>query len=541
MIIDARQGAVPAEIECDLCIVGGGAAGLTVAHELADTRLSICLLEGGGLRMQASTQSQLAGETADSPYPPLHTVRVSALGGSMHVWAGWCRPLDRIDFEARAAVPHSGWPFGFDELLPHYERAHALLGLGPFNYDTTAWERASGAARLPLDERDLSSILFRRAPVNFGASMRDFLSRSDRLKLLLHLHALRLRFSPDGKAVVTAEAATLNGRRCEVRARAFVLAAGGIETARLLLLSSGGTGGPADPHGVVGRYFMEHGYDSARIFVPGESRATLRFYDALRSPAGRTGVVARGAFAPSAATLRQEKLLNCAMSLRPAHEADAVFADPRVRASLEFWEMLRRRAAPDRPWRKAAHGLSAPLALSLAMWLRVWPRAAADAKRPVLCLFECAPDADNRVVLGSGRDAFGRPVARLHWRFREAELESVARTYDLLDASLRSAGAGRLELRENVARDPRAYKGTVGEHHLGTTRMHRDARLGVVDGNARVHGIANLFVTGGSVFTTAGFANPTLTIVALAARLAAHLRRDARLWTQPIQSRASFQ
>ena len=104
MIIDARQGAVPTEIECDLCIVGGGAAGLTVAHELADSRLSICLLEGGGLRIQASTQSLLAGETADSPYAPLHTV-VSALGGSKHVWAGWCRPLDRIDFEARAAAP----------------------------------------------------------------------------------------------------------------------------------------------------------------------------------------------------------------------------------------------------------------------------------------------------------------------------------------------------------------------------------------------------------------------------------------------------
>jgi hypothetical protein len=94
---------------------------------------------------------------------------------------------------ACAAVPHSGWPFGFDKLLPHYERAHALLGLGPFDYDASAWERASGGAQLPLDGRAFSSILFRRAPVNFGASMRAMLTRSDRLQLLLYLHALRGR------------------------------------------------------------------------------------------------------------------------------------------------------------------------------------------------------------------------------------------------------------------------------------------------------------------------------------------------------------
>jgi choline dehydrogenase-like flavoprotein len=541
MIIDARQGAIPSSIECDLCIVGGGAAGLTVAHELADSQLSICLLEGGGRRMTAGAQSLLAGEVAGSPYPPLHTVRVSALGGSMHVWAGWCRPLDAIDFEERAAVPHSGWPIGLDELQPHYGRAHELLELGPFDYDPSAWERASGSARLPLDDRGFSPIVFRRTPVNFGESLRALFTRSNRLQLLLHLQALRLRFSPDHRAVAAAEAATRNGRRCEVRARAFVLAAGGIETARLLLLSAGEAGGPANPHGVVGRYFMEHGYDSGRVFVPRDPRATLRFYDALRMPPGRGGLIARGAVAPSAATLQRESLLNCAVSLRPAHEANAVFADPRVRAGLEFWEMLRRRAAPDRPWSKAAYGLTAPLALSTAMWLRVWPRAANCGRRPALCLFECAPDPDNRVELGSDRDAFDRPVARLKWRLRDPEIRSVTRTYELLNAGLQASGAGRLEESDVAPRDPKAYKGTVAEHHLGTTRMHRDPRQGVVDENARVHGMENLFVAGGSVFTTAGFANPTLTIVALSARLAAHLHRHARLWSQPIQPRASFQ
>jgi choline dehydrogenase-like flavoprotein len=63
-------------------------------------------------------------------------------------------------------------------------------------------------------------------------------------------------------------------------------------------------------------------------------------------------------------------------------------------------------------------------------------------------------------------------------------------------------------------------------HHLGTTRMHAEERHGVVDADGRVHGLANLFVAGGSVFPTSGFVNPTLTIVALALRLGAHLRQD---------------
>jgi choline dehydrogenase-like flavoprotein len=252
-------------------------------------------------------------------------------------------------------------------------------------------------------------------------------------------------------------------------------------------------------------------------------------------------VEARGAFAPTADTLRREGLLNCAISLRPAHETDAAFTDPRVRAALESWEMLRSRAAPDYPWRKARRALTAPQLLASAVWKRAFARPEPGSPRPLLCLFETAPDPENRVTLGNTCDALGRRVARLRWKLGELEKRSVSRAYELLNADLRAAGAGRLASRGNPAREAGSYKGSVGEHHLGTTRMHRDPRQGVADENARVHGLDNLFVAGGSAFTTAGFANPTLTVVALAARLAGHLRSNAKLWDQPIQPRASRQ
>jgi choline dehydrogenase-like flavoprotein len=523
MIVDARQGSERASLDCDLCIVGAGAAGLTLALQLGRSRLSICVLEAGGLDYDGTPQSMLAGETGESDYPPLHTARVAGLGGSMRVWAGWCRPLDEIDFEQREAIPHSGWPFGLDEMKPYYAQAHEKLDLGPFDYDPAAWEKISGTQRLPLAGEDLSSVLFRQCPLNLGVSLRAALGRLQNVRVLLHANVMRLSFSQDGKAVRAIEVATLNGKRFDVRPRTVVLAAGGIETARLLLLSAEGSRGPGNENGLVGRYFTEHGYDNSALYVPADSRRSLHFYFAKAVAGNDKRHVVRGGFAPAAARMRREGLLNCGTYFRPAYEAHPAFEDPRVQAALELWDMLRSRAVPDRRLAKAIYAASAPHSLLLALWCRFSDRGETIARLPVCSLFECAPDPDNRIVLGATRDALGRRVARVQWRMRDLDLRSVARTHELLDASLRSAGLGRLQLRASVhdAGWPRA----PGKHHLGTTRMHRDPAKGVVDANARVHGVDNLFISGGSVFTTGGFANPTLTVVALALRLAAHLHR----------------
>jgi choline dehydrogenase-like flavoprotein len=525
MISDARREAPRDSLDCDLCIVGAGAAGITLALELAGSNLSICVLEAGGLDYDATLQPMLAGETGDSGYPSLHTARVAGLGGSMRIWAGWCRPLDGIDFEQREAIPHSGWPFGLDELRPYYVLAHEKLQLGPFDYDPAAWEQQSGSQRLPLPENDARSILFRRSPLNFGVSQRAALRASENVRLLTHANVLGLTFSPNGKAVHAVEAATLNDKRFEVRARAVVVAAGGIESARLLLLSAERAGGCGNERDLVGRYFTEHGYEDLAIYVPADARS-LRFYFPETVAGKDRSQTVRGGFAPSAARMRRDGLLNCGMFFRPAHEAHAVFENPRVQAALELWDMLRSRAVPDRRFAKALYAAGAPHALLLALWRRLGAHGAPFAKLRLRSLFECAPDPSNRVILGDARDSLGRRVAKVQWRMRELDLRSVARTQGVLDASLRSAGLGQLQVRRLGDDGERGV--TPGKHHLCTTRMHRDPTQGVADASSKVHGIDNLFVTGGSAFTTGGFANPTLTVVALALRLAAHLDRHLR-------------
>jgi GMC oxidoreductase len=139
---------------------------------------------------------------------------------------------------------------------------------------------------------------------------------------------------------------------------------------------------------------------------------------------------------------------------------------------------------------------------------------------------EQTPKPDSRVTLGTRRDAFGLPVARLDWRPAESDRASIRASQKVVDAALRAAGVGRVELMLGDERPPVLFEGDF--HHLGTTRMHADPHRGVVDADCRVHGLRNLYIAGSSVFPTFGCSNPTLTVVALALRLADHLRRSWR-------------
>jgi choline dehydrogenase-like flavoprotein len=373
-----------------------------------------------------------------------------------------------------------------------------------------------------LAEDDVSNILFRRSSSNLGVSRRVALDSSSNVRVLTHANALILKFSPDGKSVNFVEVATLNGKRFEVRARAVVVAAGGIESARLLLSSSERARGCGNERDLVGRCFTEHGYEDLAIYMPADDRS-LRFYLAATLAGNDRSQTVRGAFAPSAARMRRDGLLNCAMYFQPAYEAHEVFDNPRVQAALELWDMLRARAVPDGQLAKALYAAGAPHALLLALWRRLRARGERAAKLRLRSLFECAPDPSNRVVLGDARDALGRRVAKVQWQMRELDLQSATRARAVLDGALRAAGLGHLQPRR--LGDEGELAVMPAKHHLGTTRMHSDATKGVADGNSKVHGIDNLFVTGGSAFTTGGFANPTLTVVALAVRLAAHLDR----------------
>lgn len=497
--LDARTLDTPA-LDADVCIVGSGPAGLTVARGLATRHLRVVILESGGRRPDPDAQALNDGATVGDAYAGPRLTRHRQAGGTAQVWNTWLGneigakyvPLDAVDFEARAWWSHSGWPFDRASLDPYYERAQALCGLGPYRYEGKDWA-SPDRPLLPLQAGLLTSQVYQLGPARlFTEVYLAELRRARSTLLCLHATVVEIETDTTGRSVTQVRAARPPGGPLRVRARLFVLAAGGIENARLLLLSTrtrrAGLGNEFD---MVGRCFMEHPRDVACGLVLADRGATelCRFYEVH----GTTDGIIMGRLTFTEEARRRLQLPAMSVTLRPRHR---MFRWPALDAlrTLPRW---RRRHLGD--WRQGAGAGRRHFDIELLINL------------------EQAPDVANRVTLGAGRDRLGLPTTEIHWRWRDHDRQRLSRIRELLGEELGASGIGQVVVDAAAAPDPNAH------HHIGTTRMHHDPRHGVVDEHARVHGLSNLFVAGSSVFPTGGFANPTLTIVALAQRLADHL------------------
>ena len=264
MLVDARTVPGDKTFEADLCIVGAGAAGITIAREFADQGFSVILLESGGFEFEQETQALYRGETT-GPFMPgggtyLSRVRSRYFGGSTNCWEGQCRPLDEIDFEERSWVPHSGWPFPKSHLAPFYERAASVCQITPFGYDVrNALSPSRPALTVGNDDTIETKLFHLSPPTHFGEVYRKELVEAQNIQVFLYANAIDIVANANASAVDLLEVQCLTGNRLWVRAAFYVLATGAIENARLLLFSNKlQKAGLGNQNGLVGRYFLEH-------------------------------------------------------------------------------------------------------------------------------------------------------------------------------------------------------------------------------------------------------------------------------------------
>lgn len=512
MILDARSLPENTVIQTEVCIVGAGAAGITLAREFAGQPFRVCLLESGGLTFDSETQSLYKGKIVGHAYSPLDAVRLRFFGGSTNHWTGWCRPLDTIDFESREGIPYSGWPFERVHIDPYYERAHTICQLGPYSYDAAVWE-SEETPRFPHAASRVVATLYQKSPpTRFGQVYRDEIQRADNINTYLYANVVDIETTPDASTVTRLRVACLEGNKLWVAAKLFILAAGGIENARLLLLANQvHTVGLGNQHDLVGRFFHEHLYLQTGLILP--------MVQHLPIPPATDSTVhgqrVRRVMMLTADTLRRERLLNFSAALMSVPTEGI--------SSLKFiFQELRHGEIPDDFAQHLGNVITNIHQVASAAYRKILGRPAYQ----LYTLFnrmEQAPNPDSRVMLTTERDQLGKPRVQLDWRLSVVDKQSIIRAHEILGEELGRADLGRLQVTLDETADwPQLLNDS---HHMGTTRMHTDPKQGVVDANCKVHGMSDLFIAGCSVFPTGGFSNPTLTIVALAVRLADHVKR----------------
>ena len=498
--IDARtlpQGTV---LTPDLAIIGGGPAGISLALSLADSGHEILLLESGGMVFDAKAQALYAGSQSGVAYTALDGGRLRFLGGSTNHWGGWCRPLDAIDFEQRAWMPHSGWPITRADLEPYFPKAQSLVEAGPWIYDGAETAVSDTGPVVPLAPGGVYTSWFQFSrtrgdvlPTHFGQRYQDDLKSAAKIKPLFHANVTGNRLAKAGGAVSHLDLATLNDaggpdKRFTVRPRFVVLAAGGMENARLLLASNDVVNaGIGNQNDLVGRFFADNPIPRNTATMVLFAGPVTDFYrNAAVLP---NGAILMGAFAPTPDFARAKSVGGSLTTVDNSVKLDAL-------------------------------GTAAVVATAQALGVD-----ASNAKAYSLgCGMELSPDPDRRLSLSAERDALGMPRMNLNMTIADEDFARYNRTLAELGRQLLAAKTGMIK-RSYSTRAEWLSAMDWGNHHYGTTRMSADPATGVVDADSKVHGVGNLYIAGSSVFPTYSASNPTLNLLALTLRLSDHLKK----------------
>ncbi|PIG93701.1 GMC oxidoreductase [Gloeocapsopsis sp. IPPAS B-1203] len=455
-------------------------------------------------------------------------------------------------------MPYSSWPFTKAELNPYYERSQKVCGLERFDYEFADWEndlRRQHRFNLSLSQERVVTYIFQvmsRERLRFGEVYKAEFVQAANINIYLHANVVDIETNNTAKAVTRLCVANLAGRKLWVSAKIFILACGGIENPRLLLASNSVcNNGLGNQYDLVGRFFMEHPYIRSGKVLLTKPNALYPTGPQQKIQVAQTRLFT--VLALSKTVQEHEQILNFAIRLVPIVP--------------EWLKALQRLKSRDWQKKKLGDRLSAVGDLSKVIanldevMARIWVKQIKHPPFPqqffeTHLISEQAPNPDSRVMLSSERDKLGIPRIQLDWRLSSIDKYTIYRSQQLIQEELARTRLGSMQIEladdaswrsllersqqiltraiarsdsrqlEIVLHEDKYWQSLRGGsyHHIGTTRMSTNPKLGVVNADCQVHGISNLYVIGSSVFPTSGLSNPTLTIVALAIRLADHIK-----------------
>lgn len=541
MIIDARYLSPDKNLETHVCIIGAGPAGLTIAREFANQNFQVTLLESGGFEFDPEIQTLSEGTAIGDPYSVISNTRLRQFGGTSHTWEGQngykqygfrCLPLDEIDFEQRDWLPYSGWSFTKSDLDPFYERAHQVCQIGSYTYKVEEWEDRR-AKQLPFKSDRIGTSMSQyglRYP--FTEEYPQQIKQTLNITTIIYATVVEIVTDDSNQTVTRLRIAASKDKQVWLSAKIFILATGGFENARLLLASNQQqASGLGNQNDVVGRYFMDRPILRCSL-IPYNHKLLEQtaLYDIYRTK----GVPVMARVRLSEDLMRREHLLNNGAQLFPRPQERQRKATLAVRSLASA---IRDRQSLPNITKNLVTALSGTDYLVAAgFWAAIrkipsfrrgdWSYLPYEklrfSKFEVFYQIEQAPDPNNRVTLGAERDFLGQNMVEVHWKLNPIDIQNAVRVQEIWAEEFDKAGLGKLQFAKK--REDWKFENLAMHHHIGSTRINNDPKQGVVDANCKVHGISNLFIAGSSVFPTAGYSNPTLTIIALSLRLADHIK-----------------
>lgn len=496
MIIDAREFTTGHTIDADLCIIGAGAVGIAMALEFDGTNKKVAIIESGGFEFNSTTQKLYKGFHVGRPTYPLERNRLRYFGGTTNHWAGHNRPFDAFDFSVRDWIPHSGWPISFEEYEPYLVRTQPILELGKYDYDSAdEYAKELGLPTLPLDKHRFISVLKHQSPpTRFGTKYRQQIKQSKNVTVYLYSNVQELNSNASASHVTSASIVVIDGPSYTLKAKEFVLATGGLENPRILLLSNkSAPNGLGNSHGLVGRFYTDHILIRPALDIS-LSRTDLdfRFYTDLHTING--GKVF-GIMTASNELTKREKLTRFRFHL---YNNSPMYDRPIGGVFSNIDGVPETDAAP------LTKGRGTYISVHMAM--------------------EPIPNPDTFVRLSDELDLLGQRKLEVNWQVSDRERANAHRAIGICALEFARMGYGRAYA--PILEDPEKWPPnfTSGKHPSGTTRMSDSPKTGVVDRNSKVFDVDNLYVTGSSIFPTISHTNPTLNLVALSLRLSDHLK-----------------
>ena len=530
-----------------VCIVGTGAAGIPLALEFEQSDIQVLLIEAGDFKEQKENQALYSGTVSDEAmHSPTDKYRLRKFGGSTTIWGGRCMPFDPIDFEARDYIPHSGWPITYQDLAPFYPKANEYLEAGYFAYDAReAFNPIAPPMFKGFNSKRFSTEGLERfsCPTDVGSRYYHRIDQAPNIHCLTDANITEIVLDKSGTKVIKLHGKTLTGKQFEIEAEQFVLAMGGIETTRLMLASNKiHSQGIGNHHDVLGRYYMCHiAGNVGNLHISGDLNDVRHGYEV--SP---EGIYCRRRIQLNAEQQKEHQVTNMVARLHfpkitdPSHKSGILSGlfmaksfvsyeygkrlkdgeDPTVKLYLQhFWNIL---TDPIDTIKFITHWL-----FKRTLAERKFPSVILPNKTNLFSLevhAEQIPNPNSRINLIDELDALGVPKINIDWQYTQQDVDTVGKTLKLFSEEIKQSGIGEFTFNEENLEAELMRFGAYGGHHVGTTKMGHDAKNSVVNKDCKVHSIQNLYIASSSVFPTSSQANPTLTITAMALRLANHLK-----------------